>query len=86
MMGCAGWALHKSLWMRGQAGTETGCPPPARPSTLAQQGNYPKKVAFSKWHKGPVEDHLASCDVWYAKLRHSHALLSSAGIFMVNGH
>lgn len=27
------------------------CPQPTRPSTLVQEGNYPKRVAFSKWQK-----------------------------------
>lgn len=60
--------------------------PPTRPSTLAQQGNYPEKVTFSKWHKGLVEDNLGFCDVWYAKQRHSCAPFLSPVIFMVNCH
>lgn len=91
-MKCAGWALHKSLWLRRKAGMETqlALHPPSQEHWLRAVTTQ-RSAAFSNWHKDSAEGNLAFCDACYVELRLSpfillHVLLLFPGISIVKCH
>lgn len=86
-MGCAGWALHKSLGRGAKQETELETELALHPLGQARwlwTATTPRSPDFSKWHKDSVEDRLAFYDACSAKLRLSHILLLFPGTSMVN--